>query len=37
MITADGPPDVDETSAEMIEDELEGDEVAQFDTCIQQM
>jgi hypothetical protein len=28
MITADGPPDVDETLAEMIEDELEGDEAA---------
>jgi hypothetical protein len=28
MIIADGPPDVDETSAEMIEDELEGDEAA---------
>jgi hypothetical protein len=35
--TDDSLDSVDEVSVEMIEDELEGDEAAQFDLCIQQM
>ncbi|KAG2085421.1 hypothetical protein BD769DRAFT_1374346 [Suillus cothurnatus] len=35
--TDDSLDSVDEVSVEMIEDELEGDEAARFDLCIQQM